>query len=141
MSELKQRILDKMRGMNLWGLANVTREGKPWVRYVSPTRLDQDLTIWCATFAGSRKVAQIAANPEVHLTMGMHEVSMEGSYLQVQARAQILTGQASKKAAWSEHLARIFQGPDDPNFAVLKIVPYRVELMTMGRMEPEVWEA
>ena len=140
MPEMQEQIFNKMSGLNLWSLATVVDGSKPWVRYVSPTRVDQDLTIWVATFAGSRKVAQIRENPEVHLTMGMTEVAMEGSFIQVQAKAQVLTDQATKEGAWSEHLAQIFSGPDDPNLAVLKLSPYRVEMVQIGQMEPKVWE-
>ena len=140
MADLKQTILDKMEGMNLWSLATVTEEGKPWVRYVSPTIIDPDVTIWVATFASSRKVAQIKNNPEVHLTMGMYEVAMEGSYLQVQSRAEVIVDVEEKKRHYGEHLAGFFSGPEDPNFVLLKLSAYRVEYNDMKSMEPQVWE-
>jgi general stress protein 26 len=140
LADLKQTILDKMSGMNLWSLATVTEENKPWVRYVSPTLVEPDLTIWVATFAGSRKVAQIKTNPEVHLTMGMYEVAMQGSYVQVQARAEILDDVEEKKKHYGDHLSGFFSGPEDPNFVLLKLQAYRIEYNDMESMEPQVWE-
>lgn len=38
-------------------------------------------------------------------------------------------------------LQNIFSGPDDPNYAVCKITPYRIEYQSMSMVPPEVWEA
>ncbi len=34
-----------------------------------------------------------------------------------------------------------FSGPDDPNYFVVIVKPYRIELMQMTEMIPQVWEA
>jgi general stress protein 26 len=62
------------------------------------------------------------------------------SYLQIQGRAEILTDEETKKAVWNDHLKNIFSGPDDPNYCVCKITPYRIEYQGMGMVPPEVWE-
>jgi general stress protein 26 len=61
-------------------------------------------------------------------------------YLQIQARAEILTDQETKKAVWSDYLANIFSGPDDANYVVARITPYRIEWQPGGSLPPEVWE-
>lgn len=140
MSSLKEKILAKISQPTVWTLATITEDGKPWVRYVSPMA-DENLTIWCATFINSRKVAQIRKNPEVHLTVGVTDPAFADAYLQIQARAEIFTDAVSKKTAWNPHLENIFSGPDDPNYAVCKITPYRIEYQSMGPVAPEVWQA
>lgn len=139
MSELKQKILAKMSQPTLSALATITEQGKPWVRYVTPM-FDEDLNIWMATFINSRKVAQIRKIPEVHLTVGVTSVETAESYLQVQGRAEILTDEETKKARWYDHLKGIFSGPEDPNYCVCKITPYRIEYQGMGMVPAEVWE-
>ncbi|MBK5100370.1 MAG: pyridoxamine 5'-phosphate oxidase family protein [Desulfobacteraceae bacterium] len=139
MSELKKKILAKIDRPTLSALATITEDGKPWVRYVTPMA-DENLNIWMATFAQSRKVGQIAKNPEVHLTVGVTTMETAESYLQVQGRAEILSDDATKKAVWNDHLKGIFSGPDDPNYCVCKITPYRIEYQGMGPVPPEVWE-
>ena len=139
MSELKKKILAKIDRPTLSALATITEDGKPWVRYVTPMA-DENLNIWMATFAQSRKVGQIAKNPEVHLTVGVTTMETAESYLQVQGRAEILSDEATKKAVWNDHLKGIFSGPDDPNYSVCKITPYRIEYQGMGPVPPEVWE-
>ena len=140
MSDLKQRIRGIMQTPQLSGLATINEEGKPWVRYMMAVA-DDGLTIRCATFVGARKVEQIKANPEIHLTCGVTDPAKMAPYLQIQARAELTTEEAERHGFWSDMLAPIFEGPDDPNYGVLIMKPYRVEVCEPGSMEPEVWTA
>ncbi len=137
---LKEKIMAKLTGPTLCAVATVTEDGKPWVRYMILSA-DERLTMWGATFAGFRKVAQIRKNPEVHLTTGAKDMETAETWLQVQARAEILTDAAAKKAMWTDYLKNIFSGPDDPNYVVCKITPYRIEYCKMDRSPAEVWVA
>ena len=38
-------------------------------------------------------------------------------------------------------MSDIFEGPDDPNYGVIIVKPYRIEYCTPGSFEPEVWAA
>ena len=140
MPDLKEKIRAMMDEPVLANLATITEDGKPWVRYVT-VRADEDLNIWAATFVNSRKAAQIAKNPEVHLSTGYTAMETTESYIQVQGRAEVSTDETLKKEKWIPELENIFSGPDDPNYAVIKIAPYRVEIQPMGPMPPEIWEA
>ena len=139
MADLKQKIFGKFNGPTLSTLATITEDGRPWARYVTPFA-DENLTFWMATFINSRKVAQIKKNPEVHLTTGVSDPEKAESYLQIQGRAEILTDEETKKAVWFDQLAQIFSGPDDSNYCVCKITPYRIEYQGMNMQPPEVWE-
>lgn len=140
MSDLKERIGEILCKLQLSGLATVTADGKPWVRYVM-TVASEDLTIRCATFVGARKVRQISEDPEVHLTCGVTNPMEMGPYVQVQGRAMLNTSREARHGFWSDMLAPIFSGPDDPDYGVLEIVPYRIEYVTLGSREPDVWTA
>ncbi len=139
MTALKEKILARIGGPVLSALASITEDNKPWVRYVV-TVADENLDIWFATFIGSRKAAQFKRNPEVHLTAGADNLQSTEPYVQVQGRAEVLTDQVVRQAFWQEEFKTYFTGPDDPNFAVVKITPYRIEYQTMEEMNPEVWE-
>ena len=138
MSDLREAILEKMKEPTLACLATITEDGKPWVRYVTPYA-DENLDLWCSTFAGSRKVGQINGNSEVHITLGVTDPENVGSYLQIQGNAQVLSDPESKEKVWGDHLKPIFSGPDDPNMCVLKITPYRIELQEPKPVPPQVW--
>ena len=137
MATLKEQIAAMIAPVQLSSLATLA-DGKPWVRYVMTTGRD-DLSIRCATYAGSRKVAQIAANPEVHVTLGVCDPANMTPYLQIQGRARFSTEASERHGFWSEMLANYFRGPDDPNYGVVIVTPYRIELARAGVPEPEVW--
>ena len=140
MNGLKEKILAKMTGLTLASFATVTEGNKPWNRYVV-VKADERMDIWFATFKKSRKINHIALNPEVHLTLGVTELQSAVSWLQIQGRAEILEDAEIKKAMWYDMLEPIFSGPDDPNYVVCKVIPYRIEFYSMNRREPEVWQA
>jgi len=140
MSEPTERIRQMLRGFQLVNLATVTEQGVPWVRYVTAVT-DDDLSIRIATSARSRKVAHIRKNPEVHLSCGAPTLEHAGDYLQIQAKAEVKTDSAERRRMWGDWLKAYFSGPDDPNFAVLKLTPYRIELQSMTSMTPQVWES
>ena len=139
MSDLAQRIFTIIKEPYLASFATITEDGKPWVRYVTP-HASEDLTIRFSTFIGSRKVAQIKKNPEVHLTCGVTDPATAQTYLQIQGKAELSTDKAEREAFWNDYLKRYFKGPDDPNYAIIIVKPYRIELYTMGNFKPEVWK-
>jgi general stress protein 26 len=136
--DLKDRILDLFKTPCLCGLSTVTTDGKPWVRYVI-VEASNDLTFRCSTFMSARKVGQIAKNPEAHLTCGIAKNSDMGPYLQIQGIANVATDSESKKAFWSNRLSLVFKGPDDPDYGVVIVRAYRIEVCKVGS-KPEVWE-
>lgn len=139
MSDLKQKILDIITKPQLAGFATLTREGVPWVRYVV-TVGDDSLNIRFASFVESRKVLQVKENPEVHLTCGVNSFENITPYLQIQGRARVTTSSEERHGFWSDMLAPIFEGPDDPDYCVVVVEPYRIEYCTPDSFEPEVWQ-
>ncbi len=140
MSELERRIIEILRQPQLASFATVVGEGKPWVRYVVCLG-QEDMTIRFATFANARKVSQINVNPEVHLTCGVADPADMRPYLQIQGRAEFVTAKAERHGFWKDSLKDYFKGPDDPNYGVVTIKPYLIELCSPGSLSPEVWEA
>ena len=142
MENVKQRVLEilKVGEMFIAALATITEDGKPWVRYVSP-KIADDLTLRIATSARSHKVAQIKANPEVHLTCGITDPRTAQHYLQIQGKAAFSTDQAEKDVFWEDVLKAYWSGPDDPDYGVLVIKPYRIEVHSMTIADADVWEA
>lgn len=139
MADLKEQILQIIKQPQLSGFATVTEEGKPWVRYVMALGGD-DMQIRLASFVSARKVQQIARKPEVHLTCGVTDPMKMAPYLQIQGRARFTTEEAERHGFWNEMLAPIFSGPDDPDYGVVVVTPYRIEYCTPGKYEPDVWQ-
>ena len=140
MNNIRQRILSITRPAHLASLATISEDGKPWVRYVI-SRAGDDLTIRVATRVNARKVAQIQKNPEVHLTCGVTDPRNVETFLQIQGRAEFTTDRAERESFWDPHLKNVFEGPNDPEYGIIRITPYRIEVWEEGRREPDVWEA
>ncbi|MBN1766703.1 MAG: pyridoxamine 5'-phosphate oxidase family protein [Sedimentisphaerales bacterium] len=140
MSDLKDQIYGILQTPQLAGLATITEDGKPWVRYVM-AMADETLKIRIATFTQARKVTQIQKNPEVHLICGVTDPQEMAPYLQIQGRARLDTSQQTRHNFWSDMIAPFFSGPDDPNYGVIEIIPYQIEVMSPGSYKPEVWTA
>jgi len=140
MSEPTARMREKLQGYQLINLATVAEDGTPWVRYVMAVT-DDDLTMRVATFLGSRKVAHIRQNSDVHVSCGVSSLTEAQDYLQIQAKATVSTEAGERQRVWNEGLKAYFKGPNDPNLAILVLKPYRIELQSMTSMTPQVWES
>jgi len=140
MAELKDQIFEILKKPQLTSLATITEEGKPWVRYVMMMTAE-DMTMSFATFVQARKVSQIKAHPEVHLTCGVTNPSEVIPYLQIQGKATLKTDEQTRHAFWDDMLKPIFDGPDDPKYGVIEVTPYRIEYCTPGSYEPKIWTA
>lgn len=138
MSDLQQRIIEMLQQPRLACLATITSEGKPWVRYVF-CEGSEDMSIRFATFVNSRKVVQIRNNSEVHLTCGASDPVDMNQYLQIQGGAKFYTDKAERHGFWKNSLENYFLGPDDPDYGVVVITPYRIELCSPGSPGPDVW--
>ena len=140
MTDLKETIYDIIKIPQLMGLATVTDDGKPWVRYVMGFGAE-DLTIRFVTGLQSRKVEQIKNNPEVHVICGGSTLEETEYYVQISGIADITTDKEERHGIWNDHLKAYFSGPDDPNYCIGIVKPYRIEYYTMTEMAPQVWEA
>lgn len=139
MSDLNERIMSIIGKPQLLGFATINDEGKPWVRYVMSFG-SKDMTIRFSSFATARKVKQIAANPEVHITCGVTDPAVHVPYLQIQGTARYTTDREERHALWNDLLKSIFSDPDNPNYGVVIVTPYRIEYNSPGSFVPEVWE-
>lgn len=139
MSDLKERIYNSAKELQLINVATVTTEGKPWVRYVMG-KADKDLVFRFCTHVESRKVPQIRKNPAVHISLGVSSLDTAKNFLQVEGTAEVSTDKAERHSFWFDELKNYFSGPDDPGYCIVIIKPSRIEIGTMGNMTPEVWQ-
>jgi general stress protein 26 len=136
---LRENIQEVIVGPHLHSVATVTEAGLPWVRYIMAVGYD-DLTIQFATNLKSRKIAQLKANPEVHTTCGVGDLMEIKPYVQIEGRAEIQTDQAVKTAFWVPPFEQYFGSDTNPDYCVVKIVPYHMEYLAVGSKRPEVLE-
>ncbi len=140
MADIRQTVIDMLKTPQLSNMASISLDGKPWTRYIM-IQSDEDFTIRASVSLQTRKIKQIESNPEVHLCFGVNDPQdMTKPYVQIQGKAKFTSDQQEKNKLWTDMLEKIFSGPQDPNYAIIIIEPYRVEFMNPGAMIPEVWE-
>ena len=139
MSDLKQRIFDLAKELQLINFATITEGGKPWVRYVMG-KADDELVFRFSTNTATRKTAQIRKDPNVHISLGTSDLETAKNWMQVEGTAEISTEKAERDSFWFDEMINYYTGPDDPNYCIVIVRPSRVEFATMGSMAPEVWE-
>lgn len=138
MADLKRRIHEVTKDLQLANVATITEEGTPWVRYVM-AKADQDLVFRFCTRRETRKVAQMERNPNVHISLGVSDLETARHWLQVAGTAEVSTVRDERHGFWFDELKNYFSGPDDPGYCIVIVRPSRIELGTMGSMTPEVW--
>ena len=134
---LKKKILDVIRKYPIASLATV-KEGKPWARYIS-IDADDDLNLVVSSSAQSRKIDQIKQNNNVHIVFGADSQDMKKPFINVEATAEICVDIKTKRRFWQEAFIDFFTGPEDPNYAIIKISPSRIEYYGSYEQEPEVY--
>ena len=137
MKKLKERILKIFEKDQLASLATITPDGKPWVRFVTLIA-KSDFPLVFGTDIRSRKIQHIRNNAEVHITCGNLKPPDDSVYLQIQAHATISTDVKTKRAYWNEEWIRYLKGPDDPNYIVVQIEPYRIEFFGPESFDPQI---
>ena len=140
MDDLKQRIFDLAKELQLINFATITEDGKPKVRYVVG-KADNELVFRFCTHLQTNKVSQIRKNPNVHISLGAKDLETAQHWLQVEGIADISADKAERHSFWFDELKNYFTGPDDPNYCIVITKPSRIEYGTMGSMTPKIWEA
>ena len=140
MLEVQKTVIEMLKTPQLSSMATITLDGKPWTRYIM-IKSDENFNIKSAVCLESRKVKQIENNPEVHLTFGINDpMDLSKPYVQIQGKARVTTDQTEKDNYWFDMLSHVFSGPKDPNYSIMIIEPYRVELNKPGTNAPEIWK-
>lgn len=127
MNTLKDKIREMLTKPQLTAIATVSATNKPYVRYVV-TFGDDDLNIYFATHLSSTKIKHIHYSDEVHLTLGATSMQDMSPYLQIEGKAEIITDTETKNSFWNPSFENYFKGADDPDYSIIKVVPYRIKL-------------
>ncbi|WP_234969369.1 pyridoxamine 5'-phosphate oxidase family protein [Bacillus massilinigeriensis] len=123
---LRKDILSLLENNKVGSLATV-KDNKPHSRYM--TFFNEGLTLYTPTTKDSYKAEEIEANPNVHILLGYTGDGMGDAYLEIQGTAQIIEDEKLKSEIWKDGMDKWIDGPDDPNYIVLKITPDTVRLM------------
>jgi general stress protein 26 len=109
-------------------LASVTPGGKPDARYMAQIVFEEPFTLFMESYLESHKVEEIRANPNVVVLLADPDYSRA---LTIEGTAEIEANPDQKRRIYEANQAsdEWFDGPDDPNFAVLRIRAKKLKLL------------
>lgn len=87
-------------------------------RPMSPLGEEFDGSLWFATERDNACVAQIKANPRVHVSFADPG---KNDYISVSGRATQVDDRAKVEELWNPALSAFFEGEDDPKLTLLRI--------------------
>lgn len=124
----KEKIVEIMKKASNFAFLATCDGGQPRVRPVSPI-VEDDMSVWVATSASSRKVQQIKKNPRMSLAFVVHPQGDKAAT--IIGDAEIVEDMEQKKRIWglaSYDPSQFWpDGPKSKDYCVLKINVKQIE--------------
>jgi general stress protein 26 len=122
-------------------LVTLDEKGAPDARVMDAFPMEADGSLWLATKAGSRKVAQIRKDPRV--TLLWLEANTQ-SYATFAGTATLVDDPAEKLKRWKEAWAKFYDdGPRGADYLLIRVRPFRLEIVSPSRglmNDPKTWK-
>jgi len=121
-------------------LVTLDASGHPQARVVDPFVPEDDVTIWVATNARSRKVGEIAANDRVTL---LYFDADSQSYVTVIGTARLVRDAKEKAARWKDEWSAFYKDKNrGDDYLLIRVTPKRLEVVSpaLGLLnDPDTW--
>jgi len=133
MSDIPDRVRQAMDAVhNLHVLATVDADGQPHMRWMGAVveDADQPWTFYLACSKDSRKMAQLAANPNAQLLFTKQDTWEVAT---LSGTAEEADCPERRKLIWDAipQLSNYYSGPDDPNMTLIKFKTRCLELLAV----------
>ena len=136
--DIKNMIIQFAKTYEYSNLITIDETGFPKGRMMENLPLGPDLVFWFATGIQSNKIREIKNNPKVSVFLyrpGDH------SSISVQGNAEVVTSDVIRAEKWKDKWTAYWkQGPTDPNYALIKVVPKKVTYLDFPTHKQEVLE-
>ena len=118
------------------GTMATVKSNKPHSRYMM--FFNDDFTLYTATSRKSHKVEDVEANPYAHILLGYEGEGFGDDYVEIEGKVSEAEGM--KDDMWREEFSMYFEGPNDPDYMLLKIEPDQIRVMNKKGEEPKTVE-
>jgi general stress protein 26 len=128
-SKNMKKVAELMRELDFCMFTTFTADGGMYARPMSNNRkVEFDGDVWFFSGADTRKVAEIEANPHVHLSYADPKTFV---FISMAGKVKIVKDKAKKRELWDKELERWFEdGPDGDDVVLLKVRPETVAYWT-----------
>jgi general stress protein 26 len=128
--ELKKAIIDFIAGYPYANLITMGQDGTPRGRIMANLPIGEDMIIWYATGAQSRKVAEIQKNPAVSV---FYYRPSDHSSVSAMGTAAIVKDDQTRKKMWQD----AWSAYCDPAYCLIKITPKKIEYLDYPKHKQE----
>lgn len=122
-------------------LITIGPDGSPQARVMDAFPPQPDLTVWMGTNRGTRKVAEIRADPRVTL---IYFDPANPGYATLIGTARLVDDAAEKRARFKDAWADYYPGgPEDDGYLLIEIIPRRIEVVSVKHAvasDPLAWK-
>ncbi|MCM2535374.1 pyridoxamine 5'-phosphate oxidase family protein [Neobacillus ginsengisoli] len=132
--DFKEKVVNIISNHKTGILASV-ENNKPHSRYM--TFYNEDLTLYSPTKKDTEKMDEIENNPYVSVLLGYEEKGQSDAYVEILGTSSINDTEALKNQFWEESFNKWFEGPNDPNYVLLKIQPETVRILNLTGEPPQ----
>lgn len=124
--EIKEEILRILTEHRVGTLATMKKD-QPFARYM--IFRNEEYTLYTISSKLTEKVQDIQANNKVHILLGFDGSGYGKPYIDMTAIATIHDDKELKDKLWHENFRKYLQGPDDPNYIVIRCEPKTIRLI------------
>ncbi len=136
MRELEEQLWEILDEADVDLLVTVGDDGFPYIRPMTLLAYEEEGGIlWFATSRVSRKVSHIERNPRVTAFFLALEKDAYATFL---GEAEVVDDPELKREFWEEDWAEFWEGPDDPDYVLLRVRSKRAQFYLVE--EDELWE-
>jgi len=133
--ELKKAIIDFIAGYPYANLITMGQDGTPRGRIMANLPIGEDMIIWYATGAQSRKVAEIQKNPAVSV---FYYRPSDHSSVSAMGTAAIVKDDQTRKKMWQDAWSAYWkEGYRDPAYCLIKITHKKIEYLDYPKHKQE----
>jgi PPOX class probable F420-dependent enzyme len=132
-----RELMEKAR---FCALVTIGESGYPQARTVDAFAPEADMTVWIATNAVTRKVAEVGRDPRV--TLYYYDPGGPG-YVSLQGKATVVRDPAEKAKRWKEDWAAFYSDRNrGADYVLIKVTPARLEIVSYAHgllNDPATW--
>jgi general stress protein 26 len=111
-------------------LITLDDSGHPQARVMDPFEPEQDMTVWMATDASTRKVRQIEADPRA--TLACYDAAA-AAYVSMIGRARLVDDLDERERRWKPEWESFYpDGPTGESYLLIELTPLRIEIMSFA---------
>ena len=134
-NELTQKITSVIESHRVGTLATI-QGNKPFSRFM--LFFHDGTTLYTATNKNTHKMEDIRSNPYAHVLLGVEGTGWHDDYVEIEAIVEIEEDTSLKTKFWDDKLSKLLNGPNDPDYVLLKLVPQEIRYIEKAGARPQI---